>query len=201
MLSLKPLSINTDPFVGPCFSITNRLARVVWNTVCLLFFRPSPKPFHSWRCFLLRLFGAKIGKGCHIYPKATIWAPWMLECGDETGIANGVNVYNQAHITLGRRCVISQGTHLCTGSHDYESPHFSLIAKPIIIGNQVWIAAECFVHPKVHIGEGAVIGARSVVTKDMPSWTVCAGHPCKPIKPRLLNSTYDSDFDFDPHAK
>lgn len=175
-----------DAFTGPSFSLGNRLGRALWNLVSLLLFRPSPKPFHAWRAFILRLFGAKLGRGCHIYPKAVIWAPWNLEVGDETGVADGAILYDQAPIRLGRRVVISQGAHLCTGTHDYENPGFPLYAKPIIVGDQAWIAAECFVHPGVTIGEGAVVGARSVVTKDVPPWMVCAGHPCKPIKPRVL---------------
>lgn len=178
------LSANTDPFTGPCFKLKNRFARLIWNTAYFLFFRLSPRPLHGWRRTVLRLFGAKIGKGCHIYPKAKIWAPWLLQCGDESGIADGVTIYNQALIVIGKRCVISQGSHLCTGSHDYDSPRFGLVARPITIGNYAWVAAECFVHPSVTIGDGTIIGARSVVTRDMPSWTVCAGHPCKPLKPR-----------------
>jgi putative colanic acid biosynthesis acetyltransferase WcaF len=178
--------VNTDPFIGPCFKLKNRIARAIWNAAYFLFFRLSPRPLHPWRRMILRFFGAKIGKGCHIYPRAKIWAPWMLQCGDESGIADGVTIYNQALIRIGKRCVISQGSHLCTGSHDYDSPQFSLVAKPITIGNYAWVAAECFVHPSVTIGDGTIIGARSVVTRDMPSWTVCAGHPCKPVKPRKL---------------
>jgi putative colanic acid biosynthesis acetyltransferase WcaF len=126
-----------------------------------------------------------MAKGCHIYPKVRIWAPWNLVCDEEAGVGDGAILYNQAPITLGKRVVVSQGAHLCTGSHDYESPGFDLFAKPITVGDHAWIAAECFVHPGVTIGEGAVIGARSVVIRDMPPWTVCAGNPCKPIKPRV----------------
>ncbi len=175
-----------DAFTGPSFSLRNRLARVLWNFACALLFRPSPRPLHAWRAAILRLFGARLGRGCHIYPKAIIWAPWNLEVGDETGVADGAILYTQAKITLGRRVVISQGAHLCTGTHDYEDPGFPLYAKPIVIQDHAWIAAESFIHPGVTVGEGAVVGARSVVTKDVPAWMVCAGHPCKPLKPRVL---------------
>jgi putative colanic acid biosynthesis acetyltransferase WcaF len=89
-----------------------------------------------------------------------------------------------APVVLGERAVVSQGVHLCTGSHDYESENFQLFARPIEIGADAWICAEAFLGPGVTIGDGAVIGARSVVTRDQPSWTVCAGNPCRPIKPR-----------------
>ena len=179
-------AINEDTHTGASFALKNRLARVVWNTIYILLFRLSPKPFHKWRSFLLRLFGAQIGKSVHVYPAVKIWAPWNLRINDETGIGNGAIIYTQGKITIGKRAVISQGVHLCAGTHDYTKKGHPLITAPITIEDHAWIAADAFVHPGITIGEGAVIGARSVVTKDMPSWMVCAGHPCKPIKPRII---------------
>ena len=182
------MSINTNTHTGPSFSLSNRLGRIVWQLCSFLFFRYSPRPLHKWRALLLQCFGAKVGRGVHVYPGVTIWAPWNLELADECGIASGAILYSQGKITIGRRAVISQGAHLVTGTHDYSNPGFPLITKPIHIGDQAWIAAEAFIHPGVTISEGCVIGARSVVTKDMPGWMVCAGFPCKPLKPRILNS-------------
>jgi putative colanic acid biosynthesis acetyltransferase WcaF len=181
-----PERANAAPgvFAGPSFSLSNRAARSLWTVVWIVLFRPSPRFLHSWRAFLLRIFGAKLGRNCHIYPGAIIWAPWNLECGDEAAIADRAIIYNQARITIGQRAVISQGAHLCTGTHDYNSDSFELRAYPITVGAHAWICAEAFVHPGISIAEGAVIGARAVVTADMPAWTVCTGHPCKPLKPR-----------------
>ncbi len=178
---------NTDTFSGPSFSLKNRLCRVLWNVVSVLLFRFTLNPFHAWRNTILKLFGAKIGKGVHVYPKVKIWAPWNLILEDECGIANGVTLYSQGQIHIGKRTVISQGAHLVAGTHDYTKLGFPLITKPIKIGNHVWVAAETFIHPGVEIGDGAVIGARSVVTKNMPPWMVCSGHPCVPIKERVLD--------------
>lgn len=133
---------------------------------------------------LLRLFGARISGPSRIYPRVKIWAPWNLEIRGRVGIGEESVLYNQAKIVIEHAATISQGVHLCTGTHDYESPNFELIAKPIHIQNHAWLAAEVFVHPGVTIGEGTVIGARSVVIHSMPEWTVCSGFPCKPIKPR-----------------
>lgn len=180
-----------DTHIGSSFSLKNRLARVIWGLVSSIFFQLSPKPFHSWRSFILRCFGAKVGRGVHVYPKAKIWAPWNLELADECGVANGAILYSQGKITIGRRAVVSQGAHLVTGTHDYSEFGFPLITRPIRIGDQAWIAAEAFVHPGVVIGEGCVIGARSVVVKNMPSWMICAGHPCKPIKERIMTVKLD----------
>lgn len=179
--------VNQDTRIGPSFSVKNRLGRLAWNAFSLIFFHPSPRPLHVWRSFLLRLFGAKVGKGVHVYPGVKIWAPWNLELADQCGIASGAILYSQGKIIIGKKAVISQGVHLVTGSHDYTKPGFPLITSPIIIGNHAWIAAEAFVHPGVEIGEGCVIGARAVVTKNMPGWLVCSGHPCEPKKERNLN--------------
>jgi putative colanic acid biosynthesis acetyltransferase WcaF len=179
-------AVNENTHTGASFPLKDRLRRALWNFVQGTLFRWSPRPMHAWRAILLRAFGAEIGRGAHVYPGARVWAPWNLVVGEETGVADGVILYSQGLITLGRRVVISQGSHLCAGTHDYEKAGFPLITKPIVVSDHAWIAAEAFVHPGVTISEGAVIGARSVVTKDMPAWTVCAGHPCKPIKERLL---------------
>jgi putative colanic acid biosynthesis acetyltransferase WcaF len=182
------MSINVDTHTGPSFSLRNRIGRMLWGLVSVLLFRFSPRPLHEWRSFLLRCFGAKVGVGVHVYPGVNIWAPWNLELADECGIASGATLYSQGKITVGRRAVISQGAHLVTGTHDYSDAGFPLITKPIHIGDHAWVAAEAFVHPGVSIGEGCVIGARSVVTRDMPDWMVCAGHPCQPLKSRSFTS-------------
>ncbi|MFN6944536.1 MAG: WcaF family extracellular polysaccharide biosynthesis acetyltransferase [Cytophagaceae bacterium] len=178
---------NKDTHTGPSFSLKNRIARLVWGIVYALFFALSPRPFHAWRSFLLRLFGAKVGKGVHVYPGVKIWAPWNLILKDHSGVGSGAILYSQGLITIGAYAVVSQGAHICAGTHDYTIEGFPLITKPITIGDHAWVAAEAFIHPGVTIGEGCVVGARSVVTKDMPAWMVCAGHPCIPLKERLLN--------------
>lgn len=177
---------NENTFTGPSFSAGNRLARVLWGLVAGSLFRFSPKPLHGWRSFLLRCFGAQVGRNVHVYPEVKIWAPWNLQLADECGIANGVTLYSQDIISVGKRAVISQGSHLVTGTHDYTQRGYPLTTQPIHIGEYTWIAAEVFIHPGVTVPDGCVIGARSVVTKSMPPWMVCAGHPCQPLKPRVL---------------
>jgi len=178
---MKP---DTDTFTGPSYPLRNRLARLVWNLSWSLFFRPSPVPLHGWRAWLLRAFGARIGRRAHVYPGVRVWAPWNLEVGEEAGIASGVTLYSQARITIGRRAVVSQGSHLCTGTHDYARRGHPLVTKPIRVGDHAWVAAEAFLLPGVAVGEGTVIGARSVVTHDMPDWTICAGNPCRALRKR-----------------
>ncbi|MFP5042051.1 WcaF family extracellular polysaccharide biosynthesis acetyltransferase [Parasediminibacterium sp. JCM 36343] len=178
--------INIDTYTGASFPLKNRIGRLVWGIVYVVFFRYSPRPLHQWRSFLLRCFGAKIGKGVHVYPQVTIWAPWNIEIGDYSGIANGVNLYSQGHISIGKKVVISQDSYVCTGTHDYTDRGFPLKTKPIKIEDKVWIATKCFIHPGITVGEGAVVGACSVVTKSLPPWMICSGNPCLPIKKRIL---------------
>lgn len=136
--------INSDTFSGPSFSLKNRVGRVLWNFVYAIFFTYSPRPFFQWRAFILRMFGAQVGKAVHVYPKVRIWAPWNLVLQDQCGIADGVNLYSQDLITIGKKTVISQGTELVTGTHDYRLPGFPLLTRPIWIGDNVWIAAGAF---------------------------------------------------------
>lgn len=167
-----------DPYTQPSFSLRNRIARALWGTVWLLFFRPSPRPFHAWRRLLLSMFGAQLGKHVNIYPDVKIWAPWLLTIGNKVGIADGVILYNMASMIIGDYCVVSQGAHLCTGSHDIDSANFQLITKPIILSVNVWVCADAFIGPGVSIAEGCVLGARAVVMKSITdSWTVWAGNP------------------------
>jgi putative colanic acid biosynthesis acetyltransferase WcaF len=162
--------------------VRNRAARQIWNVVWLALFRPTPRPFHAWRRFLLRLFGARIGPAAHIYAGARIWAPWNLVAGRAAAIADGAEVYNPSRIELGDYSVISQGAYLCGATHDYESWQFPMISAPIFVGAHAWVAARAIVQMGVTIGEGCVIGAGSVVTRNMPAWTVCAGVPCQALR-------------------
>jgi putative colanic acid biosynthesis acetyltransferase WcaF len=187
---------DNDPFIGPSFSLANRFRRTLWNIVHALLFKTSPRPFHAWRASLLRLFGASIGRDCHVYPLVKIWAPWNLCLGDFVGIADGVTLYCMDKISIGNYAVVSQGAHLCCGSHDYNSHNFQLIAKPIVIHERVWVCAEVFIHPGVVVPEGAVIGARAVVTKSLfEPWSVYAGNPCKQVATRIHTKLNQGDID------
>jgi len=165
------------------FSVANRVARQLWNIAWLLLFRPTPRVCHGWRRLLLQLFGARVGAGAHVYAGAKIWAPWNLVLGREAAIADGADIYNADRIEIGDYAVVSQGAYLCGASHDYAAWDFPLVAAPIVVGARAWIAARAIVHMGVTVGEGCVIGSGSVVTRDMPAWTVCAGVPCRPIRP------------------
>lgn len=165
--------------------------RVLWACVQLPFFPKMPKYLSPLRVLLLRMFGAKLGKGCMISSGARVWVPYNLSMGDHATLGEGVRVYNLAPISIGDNAVISQFTYLCSATHDHTDPAFRLVTRPITIHPSAWIAASVFVAPGITVGEGAVVGACSVVTRDVPAWMVCAGNPCRPLKPRVLVEVSD----------
>ena len=171
---------------GPSFSLGNRVLRAGWNLTWLLLASWTPPQLHFWRRFLLKLFGAHLGEQCDVRGSAKVWYPPHLHLADRALLAERVTCYNMAPISLGRAALVSQGAHLCAGSHDISSPTFVLTAAPITIGAGAWIAAEAFVGPGVEVGDGAVLGARSVAFRSLEAWTVYGGNPAKPLKRRVL---------------
>lgn len=157
----------------------------LWWLVQSTLFRCSPQFMYDWRCFLLRCFGAKIGNNVIVRQTASITYPWKLVIGDNAWIGDDVELYNWSQIIIEDNAVVSQRSYLCTGTHDYTVPEFTLMSKPITIKEQAWVATDVFIAPGVTIGKGAVIGARSSVYKDMPEGMICIGSPAKPIKERL----------------
>jgi putative colanic acid biosynthesis acetyltransferase WcaF len=173
-----------DPYLLPFFPLTNRLLRALWGIAYTLLFRISPRPFHAWRSFVLRCFGAKLGKNCHIYGRARIWAPWNLVCEDQATISDGAIVYNPERINLGSHAIVSQEAFLCGATHDYQDRGFRLIALPISIGAYAWVCARATVEPGVSVGDGAVLALGSVATRNLEPWSVYAGLPARKIKTR-----------------
>ncbi|MGF1590841.1 MAG: hormogonium polysaccharide biosynthesis acetyltransferase HpsU [Pleurocapsa sp.] len=161
---------------------------MLWWLIQAIAFPLSLHNFNSFRCFLLRLFGAKIGKGVVIRPSARFIYPWKVEIGDYSWIGDDVVFYCVDSITIGSHCVISQKSYLCTGSHNIENKSFALITAPIKIGNGAWVATDCFIAPGVNIGSNSVIGARSSVMKSIPSQQVAWGTPCVPRYLREIKS-------------
>ena len=153
-------------------SLSNKAARFLWQTVYLLAFRPSPIFLHTWRSFLLRLFGASIGPGVHVYPSAKIWAPWNLVMGKNSCLASNVDCYNVATVTLGDGATVSQYSYLCTASRDYQDPTLPLTTAPIVLGSKAWVAADVYIGPGVTVGQGSVVAARASIFKDIAAGVI-----------------------------
>ncbi len=159
--------------------------RALWGLARPLF-RFSPRTSFGYRNTLLRFFGAKIGKHVHIYNSAIIYMPWNLEIGDWSSIGEWALLYNLAPVRIGTRVTVSYRAHICCGTHDYSKSDLPLDKQPVTIYNDGWICADAFIGPGLQIHEGAIVGARSVVLKDVQSWTIVAGNPAKVIKTRRI---------------
>ena len=160
-----------------------RLVELAWLTAQALFvssWQPS-----SWlRVRVMSLFGAQIGEGVVVKPGVQVKFPWKLKIGDHSWIGERVWIDNLAQVTVGAHCCLSQGAYLCTGNHDWSSPEFDLIVKPIVLGDGAWLGAHSRVSPGVVVGEEAVLSMGSVATGDLAPSMIYAGNPAEVIKPR-----------------
>jgi putative colanic acid biosynthesis acetyltransferase WcaF len=165
------------------WSRLEQAGRVLW-ALCAPLFALSPRPLWAWRRMLLRLFGAKVGRRVHVYPSVRITIPWNLSIGDGGALGDRVTLYALGPITLGARVTISQGAHLCAGTHDWRLPDLPLLKPPIDVGDDVWICADAFIGPDVTVGASAIVGARAVVVKDVPNGVIVGGNPARVLRRR-----------------
>jgi len=164
-----------------------KLKRLAWIIVWELC--ASWMPYfvgRRWRNWLLRRFGMKDENHISFYPTVKVWAPWNLKLGSFVAIDDQVNLYSAAPITIGTKVAISREAFICTASHDVTQAWRPLITKPIVICDGVWIGARAIILPGVTIGEGAVVAAGAVVTRDVPPFTIVGGNPAKVIKERRM---------------
>jgi putative colanic acid biosynthesis acetyltransferase WcaF len=159
------------------------LGRVLW-AACRPLFRWSPRLCWGWRCWLLRIFGARVGAHVHIHPSVRVFIPWNLEIGDWSSVGFDALIYNLGPVRIGSRATVSQRAHLCGGTHDFRDDAMPLIKSPITIGDDAWICADAFVGPGVTVGARAVVGARSVLVKDVAEGAIVAGNPARPVGQR-----------------
>lgn len=162
----------------------SRPLEAVWILIST-FTLSSWLPGSLWRAMLLRTFGAEIGKGVVIKPRVRVKYPWRLKIGDFSWIGEGVWIDNLTDVRVGNHVCISQGTYLCTGSHDWASTNFDLILGPIHVKDHAWLCAMTRVGPGVTIDEGAVVAFGRVVTCDVEPWCVKGLHA---TRPRILRT-------------
>jgi putative colanic acid biosynthesis acetyltransferase WcaF len=160
--------------------------RLLWSMVQNSLFRYSFHTWSGWRAFLLRCFGAKIGRQCTIRRTSRVYYPWLLEMGDLACLGDDCSVYNLGRVSLMDHVTISQEAYLCAGTHDHSKPDLPLITRPITVGKDAWICARAFVGPGVTIGEGAVVGACAVVMRDVAPWKIVAGNRATVVGERRL---------------
>lgn len=150
--------------------------RVLWSLAVPLFYF-SPRPFWVWRCYILRLFGANLGKEVHIYPSVRITMPWNIQIGDQSAVGDRAILYALGPIEIGKRVTISQGAHLCAGTHDWRQPDRPLLKSGIVIRDDVWVCADAFIGPGITIGTESIVGARAVAMKNVAPRTTVIGNP------------------------
>ncbi|TDQ09996.1 LbetaH domain-containing protein [Pedobacter metabolipauper] len=182
----------TDPelevknaYVQPVFTTGDKIKRLIWQITWLVLCRYTPAPLYFWRNFILRLFGARLGKKNHIYPSCKIWAPWLLETDDHAAIGPGAEVYNPGGVYLGKHAILSQDSYLCGATHDYDSANFTYIKREIRVEAYAWICAKAIVLPGIHCKTGSVLAAGAVLSKNMEEWTIYGGNPAVKLKIRV----------------
>jgi putative colanic acid biosynthesis acetyltransferase WcaF len=161
-----------------------RFMRVLWEFCWITFCAWTPKPLNEWRLFWLRVFDAKIDGKPFVHQRARIEIPWNLTLHDRACLGDRANVYSLGPIEIGARATVAQEAYLSTGSHDFSKPEMPLVTAKITIGEDAFVGARAFVLPGITIGARSVIGACSVVTRDVPENVIAAGNPCSVIKTR-----------------
>lgn len=159
---------------------------MMWYIVNALVVRASWNPFMGVKIWLLRRFGAKIGKGLVIKNNVIIKSPWNLVIGDDCWLGEGCWIDNLDSVTIGSNVCISQGALLLTGNHDYTDPTFSYRNAPIVVEDGAWIGAKTVVCPGVTVHENAILTVGSVATKDMVANGIYQGNPAVKIRERVI---------------
>jgi putative colanic acid biosynthesis acetyltransferase WcaF len=165
-------------------SFQERVMVLCWSIVRMLLFRPSPAMCNGWRVFLLRVFGTTTTGPVTIDRTVRVEFPWNLRLGRNVVIAHQVIINCMGEIAIGDGTLISQYSHLISGTHDYSSADMRIVRRPIKVGSRVWIAADAFVGPGVTLGDGCLLAARSSAFRDLPAEHVCIGEPARPVHRR-----------------
>ncbi|HET9277843.1 MAG TPA: WcaF family extracellular polysaccharide biosynthesis acetyltransferase [Flavitalea sp.] len=164
----------------------SKLKQVVWYLVNIFFFKNALNVSSGLKVFLLKMFGAKIGKGVVIKPAVNIKFPWKLQVGDHCWIGEQVWIDNLSDVRIGNSVTISQGALLLTGSHDHTSETFDFFSNAIILEDGVWIAARAIVFGKVTCKSHSILGMNSIADKTMDEYTIYKGNPAVPVGKRNI---------------
>jgi putative colanic acid biosynthesis acetyltransferase WcaF len=161
-----------------------RLRILLWSFAWPLLCSWTPKPLNAWRLFWLRMFGCKIEGTPFVHQRARIEMPWHITLHNKSCDGDRANLYALGEIELGRNCVVAQEVYLCTGTHDFNDPNLALVTAKITVGSNAFVGARAFVLAGVQIGDGAIVGACSLVNRNVDPWTVVAGSPARFLRSR-----------------
>jgi putative colanic acid biosynthesis acetyltransferase WcaF len=165
----------------------NAVKRGLWFYVNAVFLKTSLIPSSTFKVFLLRMFGARIGKNVTIKPCVNIKYPWFLQIGNETWIGENVWIDSLVMITIGSNVCLSQGAVLLTGSHNYKKTSFDLLTKGVILEDGVWIGAGATVNLGITAANHSVLTSGSVATKNMEAYCIYQGNPAIKVREREIN--------------
>lgn len=161
------------------------LKRILWYIIAEWLFN-SMIPGSNWRIFLLRIFGAQLGKNIVIKPYVKIKYPWKLKIGNNTWIGENVWIDNLAPVNIGNNVCISQGAMLLCGNHNYKKTSFDLITRSIIIEDGAWVGAKSVISPGVIVKTHTVITVGSIVIQSTEPYSVYQGNPAIKIRERKI---------------
>ena len=181
------MPVSLQQFDNKSYHPGSWIKRCIWHYTNGFFFKSGLFPFYKLKTFLLRLFGAKVGKGILIKPGVNIKYPWFLEIGDHVWIGENAWIDNLAKVTIGNNVCISQGAYLLTGNHDYSKPRFDLMIKEIILEEGVWIGARSVVCPGVTCKSQAILAVGSIATNDLDENGIYQGNPAVKVKERVIS--------------
>jgi putative colanic acid biosynthesis acetyltransferase WcaF len=177
---------NLKEFTVPkTFRGKSKITVQLWWIVQGTLFALSPQFFYGWRRFLLRSFGAKIGKGVLLRSTVKVTYPWNIEIGDYCWIGEDTVLYSLGKIKIGSNVALSHKVYINTGGHEYDKISFDIFGEPVVIEDECWLTTDVYVAPGVTIGKGSIIAARSSVLKSMPGGKICVGTPAIAIKDRI----------------
>jgi len=166
------------------YTLGEKVRRALWMLVGQRLLWAS---FHNWygvRRAILRVFGARVGVGVRVRASVLVEQPWNLSLGAFSSVGDRAILYCLGRVEIGARAALSQGVHVCAGTHDYTRADMPLLRPGIVIGEDAWVAADAFIGPGVRVGARCVVGARSVVVKDLEAGWVYAGNPARKLKVR-----------------
>lgn len=168
------------------WSLRRRFALLAWGCVWSLACSWTPKPLNPWRLLVLRLFGATIRGTPFVHQRARIQQPWNLTLHDGACLGDGAQAYSLGPIVLYEDATVAQEAYLCTGTHDFTQPHLPLQSAPIVVGRGAFVGARAFVLPGLTLGARCIVGAMSVVTRDVPPGAIVAGNPARLLGQRPI---------------
>ena len=164
----------------------SRLKQLLWHVINTCFFKNSLSIISGLKTWLLKVFGARLGKGVVIKPSVNIKYPWKLTIGDHCWIGEGAWIDNLSEVILGNNVTLSQGALLLTGSHDHTKTTFDFMSSRIVLEDGVWIGAKAVVAGGVTCGTHSILGIGSVAETDLKPYIIYKGNPSIPVLERTI---------------